>query len=295
MAGPTISFLTDFGAGSERVGVCRAVMASLAPDARVVDITHDLPPFDIRAGALTLVRCAQYLPQGVVLAVVDPAAGTGRRYLAVQVEGGVFVGPDNGILAPAVAMVGGPTALVELTNDEYQLEPLGRAAATRDVLAPAAAFLANGVDIAELGNAVDPNSLVPGLLPICDVRDDGTVAGEVIGIDRYGNCQLNIDPETLEANGMAIGDGMALEVQVGEITRRARIVEAYAHARPAELVAMIDGSGLLTLACDRASAALELSARLGTATRVLGAGRAGTDPSTAGDVPVSFTRPSDTR
>src|SRR5262245_52321002 len=112
--GRFVSFLSDYGNRDEFVGVCHAVMLDICADVRVVDITPEVPPYDVRAGALALVRAVQYLPEGVVLAVVDPGVGTERRCIAVEVEGGYLVGPDNGLLAPATAMLGGPVRIVEL-------------------------------------------------------------------------------------------------------------------------------------------------------------------------------------
>ena len=106
---PVVSFLSDYGLTDEFVGVCKAVVLRAAPSAQIVDVTHGIPPFDVRAGALALARSVQYLPPGVVLAVVDPGVGTDRRAVAVEVETGFVVGPDNGLLAPAVAMLGGAT------------------------------------------------------------------------------------------------------------------------------------------------------------------------------------------
>jgi S-adenosylmethionine hydrolase len=277
-----ISFFSDLGSGSEQVGVCVAVMSSIAPLVNVVSITHDIAPFDVRMGSLTLVRAAQYLPAGVVLAAVDPGSGTDRRCVAVEVEGGILVGPDNGLLAPAVAMLGGPQRIVALTNTDFQLDSPGRTLAARDVLAPAAAYLATGVDLAELGPVVDPTTLTPGLLPLADSHDhdDGSrhVTGEVLAIDRFGNCQLNIDLELLDV-GSTSGE-VALELGIGEAVRRVRIVPGYADARPGELVALVDGFGLLSLAMDRASAAHELKARVGVAVTLAsapGRARAGVD------------------
>ena len=96
-------------------------MVDLVPDLRIIDITHDVPPFDVRAGGLALVRAVQYLPEGVVLAVVDPGVGTQRRCIAVAVDDSFLVGPDNGVLAPAVAMLGGSSEVVALENPKYQL------------------------------------------------------------------------------------------------------------------------------------------------------------------------------
>src|SRR4051794_5701905 len=151
-------------------------MVGLAPRLTVIDVTHDIPAHDIRAGGLALVRAVQYLPDGIVLAVVDPGVGTDRRLVAVETESGIFLGPDNGLLAPAVAMVGGARRVVALTNDEYQLAAPGPTFAGRAVLAPAAGFLARGVGIEELGEPVDPAGLTPGLIPLPN-RRDGTLGG----------------------------------------------------------------------------------------------------------------------
>lgn len=122
----TVSFLSDYGLVDEFVGVVHSVVRLLAPHVTVVDVTHGVPRHDVRAGSLALVRSAQYLAPGVVMAVVDPGVGTDRRAVAVEVGDGAtaFLGPDNGLLAPAVAMAGGATRAVELTNAEYHLPAL---------------------------------------------------------------------------------------------------------------------------------------------------------------------------
>jgi S-adenosylmethionine hydrolase len=255
-----VSFLSDYGLRDEFVGVCHAVMLDLAPHLRIVDVTHEVAPFDIRGGALALVRSVQYLPEGIVLAIVDPGVGTDRRCLAVEVENGWLVGPDNGLLAPSVAMLGGARTVVALTNQEYQLAAPGPTFAGRDVMAPAAAHLANGVEIAELGDVVDPASLVPGLLPL--PREDGdTFVGEVLWVDRFGNCQTNIDPDALISRGVSPGD--AVEVRFADESRRARLVDAFGHAKPSEVVVLVDSYGLLVIALDQRSAAHELKLRAG--------------------------------
>src|SRR3954470_24063765 len=164
----TVSFLSDYGLADEFVGVVHSVIRSVAPAAAVIDVTHQAPRHDVRAGRLALVRAVQYLRAGVVLAVVDPGVGTERRAVAVEVADGesVFVGPDNGLLASAVSMVGGATRAVELTNADYQLPAPGPTFAGRDVFAPAAAHLCNGVALSELGPDVDPFTLRPGILPV---------------------------------------------------------------------------------------------------------------------------------
>ena len=273
-----VSFLSDYGHTDEFVGVCKSVMLSLAPDLQIVDITHDLPVHDVRAGALTLVRAAQYLPDGgIVLAVVDPGVGTDRRLVAVEVEQGILLGPDNGLLAPAVAILGGAQRVVSLTSTEHQLPAPGPTFAGRDVLAPAAAHLAAGVDPSELGDEVDAAGLVPGLVSLPRHDEGGAIYGEVWWIDRFGNCQLNIDPDELRAHGAEPGG--TLEVRFGDQVRSVRWVHTYADAKPSELVLLVDSYGLASLALDRASAAAECALEPASAVTLVppGATVTGTD------------------
>jgi S-adenosylmethionine hydrolase len=257
-----VSFLSDYGHADEFVGVCKAVMLGLAPELTIVDISHEVPPHDVRAGALTLVRAVQYLPDGLVLAVVDPGVGTERRVVAIETESGILLGPDNGLLAPAVAMIGGATRAISLTNDEYHLATPGPTFAGRDVLAPAAGFLASGVDVTELGEEIDPVSLTPGLVPLPNV-EQGMLVGEVWWVVRVGTCQLNVDPDELGVLGVL--PGAHLEVRFGATARQARWVHTYADAKPSELVLLVDSYGLLALALDRKSAALDCGLRAGSA------------------------------
>ncbi|HKN39043.1 MAG TPA: SAM-dependent chlorinase/fluorinase [Acidimicrobiia bacterium] len=259
---PVVSFLSDYGLTDEFVGVCKAVILRAAPSARIIDVTHGIPPFDVRAGALALARAVQYLPPGVVLAVVDPGVGSDRRAVAVEVETGFLVGPDNGLLAPAVAMLGGATRAVSLTNPEYQLEAPGATFAGRDVFAPAAGYLAAGTPLEALGELVDPMALVPGMVPL--PRDEGgRAAGEVLWVDRYGNAQLNIDPGDLAALG--VEPGGALEIQCGKDRRTGRWVGSYAEAGPFELAVVVDSYGLVSITRDRRAAAEELGLQPGSA------------------------------
>lgn len=276
---PYCSFLSDYGSSDEFVGVCTSVMLSLAPDLRVIDLTHEIPPHDVKAAALTLVRAAQYLPEGgIVLAVVDPGVGTDRRLLAVEVAHGVLVGPDNGLLAPAVAMLGGANRVVSLTNPEYQLPSPGPTFAGRDVLAPAVGHLAAGVPLGDLGEEVDAAGLVPGLVSLPQHEADGSIAGEVWWVDRFGNCQLNVDPDELTAHGGT--PGQPVEVRFGDEVRAARWVATYADAKPSELVLVVDSYGLTSLAIDRQSAARVCGLRPGSAVRLVppGTGSAGGEP-----------------
>jgi len=151
-----VSFLSDYGTQDEFVGVVKAVIADIAPHVNVIDLVHDVTPFDVRAGSLALARCVPYVPTGVVLAVVDPGVGGSRRAIAISVGGGkgVFIGPDNGLLPGAVALAGGPDQAVVLNNVAYQLASPGDTFAGRDIFAPAAAHLCNGVALDLAGRHV---------------------------------------------------------------------------------------------------------------------------------------------
>jgi S-adenosylmethionine hydrolase len=251
-----VAFLSDYGLVDEFVGVCKGVMLGLAAGLEVIDLTHQVPAHDVRAGALALVRAVQYLPDGcVVLAVVDPGVGTDRRLVGVECDRATFVGPDNGLLAPAVAMLGGARRVVHLTNAEHQLPAPGPTFAGRDVLAPAAAHLAAGGTLEALGEPVDPATLVPGVVGLPRVLPGGAVEADVWWVDRFGNCQLNVGPDELEAAGAEPGG--TVEVRVEGRAKAARWVRTYAAARPSELVLLVDSYGLVALALDRRSAAAE--------------------------------------
>lgn len=250
----TVSFLSDYGLVDEFVGVVKSVLRTIAPHAAVIDITHEIPPHDVRAGALTLVRSVQYLAPGVVLAVVDPGVGTDRRAVAVEAGGGegVFVGPDNGLLASAVALTGGAGRAVELTNPNYQLPAPGPTFAGRDVFAPAAAHLCAGVDLLELGAPVDPVTLRPGILPLSR-EEDGKLAAEVLWLDRFGNVQLNVGPDDLDPLGEQVGVRFR-----GDQVRTGRRARTFGELKQGELGLLVDSYGLVCLAFDRSSAAAEL-------------------------------------
>lgn len=259
----TISFLSDYGLDDELVGVVRSVIRSIAPAVTVVDVTHGVPPYDVRAGGLALARSAQYLAPGVVLAVVDPGVGTSRRAIAVEVGGGesVLVGPDNGLLAPAVAIVGGAGRAVELTNQDFQLAAPGPTFAGRDVLGPAAAHLCAGISLTELGAAIDPATLAPGLLPVAH-PEGGALGAEVLWADRFGNAQLNVDPDDIE------GWGERIRLRVGRddgSPRVARRVVAFGQLATGEVGLLVDSYGLMAVVLDRASAADELGLHAGAA------------------------------
>ena len=249
----TISFLSDYGQTDEFVGVVHSVIHSIAPHVTIIDVSHGIAAHDTRAGGLALARAANYLCPGVVLAVVDPSVGTQRRPVAIEVGGGAsyLIGPDNGLLAPAVGLVGGATRAIELTSQDHRLPLAGGATFDgRDVFAPAAAHLCNGIPLENLGPDIDTAGLVPGVLPVSQMDGDELVA-EVLWIDHFGNCQLNVDPVDIEPFGST------MLVVMSETSKIGMRVEAYDQIPTGRAGLMVDSSGLLSLAVARASAASE--------------------------------------
>ena len=262
----TVSFLSDYGTTDEFVGVVHSVIRDLAPHARVIDLTHGVAPFDVRAGSLALARSISYVAAGVVLAVVDPGVATARRAIAVEVAGGegVLVGPDNGLLAPAVALAGGAERAVELNNADWHLPSIGATFAGRDVFAPIAAQLCNGVDLTELGEPVDADLLLPGVVALPQV-DDTKVIAQVLWVDRFGNAQLNVGPDDLPGNF-----GSRVEVRcssptdpTGGVVRSAVRATSYAELGGGAVGLVLDSSGLLAVSMDQRSAAEELGLDVG--------------------------------
>ena len=241
-----ITFLSDFGFADEFVGVVHGVMAAIAPGCRIIDLHHQIPAGNVRAGALALMRAIQYMPPGVALAVVDPGVGTDRRAIAVETKWGHLVGPDNGLLSPAAALLGGATAAHSIENPEVLLPGRGVTFEGRDRFAPAAAVLAAGeADLAELGPAADPHSLTPLLLPLAEV-EEGRVTGQAWWVDGFGNVQTNISPDDLTEAGIAPQDEVT--VRVGSAEYQVPWTAAYADVGAGAALMHVDSSGLMALA-----------------------------------------------
>lgn len=241
-----ISFVSDFGHADEFVGVVHGVIARLAPESRVIDVTHGLPRGEVRPAALSLLRAIHYLPRGVALVVVDPGVGTQRRAIAARTDWGFFVGPDNGVMSPAVAMVGGAEITVAIENPEAMIPSAGATFAGRDVFAPAAALLSSGeATLEELGPIVDPDSVFPLLLPLPEAGS-ASIQGEVWWVDHYGNVQLNIAPEDLRAIGAT--EGSELTVIVGSQQHTVPWVHAYGDVGEGEQLLYTDSSGMIAIA-----------------------------------------------
>jgi S-adenosylmethionine hydrolase len=248
-----ITFLTDFGLQDDFVGTCHGVIATIAPDARVIDVTHGVRPGHVLQGALVLANTLPYMPAGVHLAVVDPGVGSGRRALALRDEQGRFhVGPDNGLLLPAVDAFGGVAEAHELANADYSLQPVSRTFHGRDLFAPAAAHLAAGVPLEKLGPPVDPDALVRVEIPQPEVGQNRIRAVALV-VDRFGNVALNLRRDQLEQANLAAGT----RVEINSRGERffAVFARTFADAPRGSLILYEDSYGSLALAVSRGNAA----------------------------------------
>jgi S-adenosyl-L-methionine hydrolase (adenosine-forming) len=258
-----ITLLTDFGAGSEHVGALHAVLAVGCPGVDRVDLAHDLPPGDVRGGALTLARLAPLMPGAIHLAVIDPGVGTPRRAAAVALEeGGALVGPDNGLLGPAAAVLGAREAVA--------LTPPAEGAATfhgRDLFAPTAARIACGARVGDLGEPFDPAGLASPDLPPAEVST-GHLRAPVIGIDRFGNVQLLAGRADLAAAGFTAGD--RIFAAVTERRHPVTVGRVFADVAPKGMLLHIDSHGMVALAVNGGSAAERIGALPG---RIVSLGR----------------------
>jgi S-adenosylmethionine hydrolase len=256
-----ITFLTDFGLQDDFVGTCHGVMLRIAPDATIIDVTHGLEAGAVLQGALLHANTLPYMPAGVHLAVVDPGVGSARRPIVLRDgEGRLHVGPDNGLLVPAAERLGGIAAAHEIVNPEYALDSVSRTFHGRDLFAPAAAHLARGVELAELGPPLDPGELVRLELPVPDVGPH-RVRATVLYVDRFGNVALNLVREHLEQAD--VEPGRRVELQLGPDRYYAVAARTFADARPGDLILYEDAYRSIALAISRGSAAALLNVRAG--------------------------------
>ena len=253
---PIITFLSDYGLADDFVGVCHGVIATICPAARVIDLHHAIRRHDVRAGAIVLAAALPYMPVGVHLAVVDPDVGAERRAVALGLaDGRVLVGPDNGLLMPAAEQGGGILAAADIARSKFRLEPVSATFHGRDIFAPIAAALANGVSIAEVGDPLDPAELVALDLP----RARATAAGLVthaLHADRFGNVMLDAAHDDLAGSGLKLGRGVTVN------GRPALYATTFADVPAGGLLLYEDGYRVLSLAVNRGSALGELGLTL---------------------------------
>lgn len=261
MARPCIAFLTDFGTRDYYVGAMKGVALGICPDATLIDLTHEIPPHDIAAGALELAAACPYFPPGTIfVAVVDPGVGTARRAVAAEAGGHLFVAPDNGLLT-RVFQTRPPVAVVEIADPRFARETTSRTFDGRDRFAPAAAWLATGVTLQALGPAIDSWQRLAVDAP--RISSDG-IDGDVCRIDRFGNLITNIDRSTFDR----VIAGRPVVVTVGD-TRVTAIVATYADVAPTAVCALFGSTGHLEVAVNGGSAAERLQLARGARVTVV--------------------------
>ncbi len=263
-----VTLLTDYGLEDDFVGVCHAVIAGIAPDARILDLSHGIPRHDVRTGALVLRRALPYAPAGVHVAVVDPEVGGRRRAIALRTadEERLMVGPDNGLLLPAADRFGGVAEAVEISTSPCRLTPVSATFHGRDLFAPVGAHLAAGVDLRETGEPLDPEELVRLDLPAPRLEGEEVVA-HVLAIDRYGNVTLDAEHAMLARSGLRLGQQVVVEAAGREHT--AVYAHAFTDVAAGELLLYEDAYRTLALAVNRGSAADRLGVVLDAQLRVL--------------------------
>ena len=244
-----VTFLSDYGRGDDFVGVCHAVIARIAPEVRVIDLTHDVPRHDVRSAAVILRRALPFCPAGVHLVVVDPGVGGTRRAVAVRVaqEGRVLVGPDNGVLWPAAQRLGGVVEAVDVAHSPHRLEPVSATFHGRDLFAPVAAHLAAGEPLGAAGEPIEPDELVQMTLPTPHVEAERVYA-HVLSTDTFGNVALDVAHD----EGMAAGLRLGARVRVNGTP--ATYARTFEDVGPGELMIYEDAYRTLALAINRGSA-----------------------------------------
>jgi S-adenosylmethionine hydrolase len=258
MARPLIALVTDFGMRDHYTGTMKAVAIGICPDVNFIDISHDIPPHDVLAGALEIAAAYRYFPKGTIfLVVVDPGVGSARRGIAADTGDYRFVAPDNGVLT-MVFDEAAPKRAVELTDRRYARPTISRTFEGRDRFAPAAAWLARGLQLTALGRLA--GSLARIEIPAPSLVS-GTVVGEVVRVDRFGNLITNIAQSWVDQ----IGAGAAVEIGATHIPR---IVATYADSAPREVCALVGSSDHLEVAVNGGSAADVLGVGRGAAVRV---------------------------
>jgi S-adenosylmethionine hydrolase len=266
---PFITFLSDYGLADEFVGVVHGVLARECPEARVIDITHGVPRHGVLPGALVLARSLPFAPAGVHLAVVDPEVGARRRAVALRTaeEGRFLVGPDNGLLIPAAECFGGVAEAVDISHSPWRLEPVSATFHGRDLFAPVAARLARGDAMAEAGDPMDPDDLVPLSRTRARVERDGSIVARAVAADGFGNVSLDADHDDLPSSALRLG--RPVRIEMGGRTVGAHFARTFADVAPGETLLYEDATRALALAINTGDAAAELVLRPGDEIRIV--------------------------
>jgi S-adenosylmethionine hydrolase len=253
MSAPVITLLTDYGADSEFPGICHGVISRICPEARVIDISHGIARHDVRHGALVLRSALAYMPVGIHVAIVDPQVGTERRAVAIRSgDGRTFVGPDNGLLSPAMSVCGYAFEAIDVSRSKHRLEPVSATFHGRDVFAPVAAALAAGAPFRAAGDPLAVEELTRLELPR-PARDGDSVVAHALLVDTYGNVTLDVDHDDLPGTGLVLG--RRVDVITDGQSHSATFTTTFADVAAGELLLYEDASRMLALAVNRGDAA----------------------------------------
>jgi S-adenosyl-L-methionine hydrolase (adenosine-forming) len=258
-----VTFVSDYGSDDEFVGVCHAVIERIAPEARVLDLSHGIPRHDVRQGAAVLANALGYASPGVHLAIVDPGVGSTRKAVVVRTvdEGRLLVGPDNGLLGQAIDRFGGAAEAIDVSLSPARLQPVSATFHGRDVFAPVAAHLARGELPAELGEPIEVGELAALERTPAVIEPGRRVEASVGYVDRFGNAALDLGGAELVDSGLKLGHRVWIEA--GAVTLDAVYLVTFADVKPGELLLYLDSYGNLALAINRASAAERLGVSTG--------------------------------
>jgi S-adenosyl-L-methionine hydrolase (adenosine-forming) len=260
MARPVVALLTDFGTRDHYAGTMKAVVLGICPDVTLVDISHDIPPHDVLAAALELSASYRFFPPGTIfLVVVDPGVGSARRGIAADTGEYRFVAPDNGVLT-AVFNETAPRRVVELTERRYARPTVSKTFEGRDRFAPAAGWLAKGIELSALGRPAGDCQVID--IPTPEVTAEG-ITGRVLRVDRFGNLVTNITRKLFEK----LAQAGPIQISIGDY-RVGRVVATYGEAGPGEICALFGSTDHLEIAANAASASDRLKAARGAAVTV---------------------------
>jgi len=250
-----IVFLSDFGPSNEWVGICHAVLNRISPESHIIDLSHLVLPLDVPSGASLLADSLPHISDNaVILAIVDPNVGKDREIAVESGTGRLLVGPDNGLLAPALKELGGAARAVEIQSPDVIVGPIAPSFRARDTLCPAAAHLASGMSLEQLGPEFDVKTLA-NLVFAEPETHSGRIRCEVVEFNRFGNVKLNVRERHLAAAGLAKTDEIMVEAASG--STKARRGQTYADFAPGEYGVIFDPRGWLMVVRGNPDSALQ--------------------------------------
>lgn len=258
----TVTFLSDFGLGEECVAVCKGVILSIAPEAKIIDISHMIPPYDVRKGAFVLAQAIKWIEANVHLAIVDPGVGGNRRAVILQTPKGFLVGPDNGLLIPASKALGGIEKAVEIKNRKYFLPDVSPTFHGRDIFSPVAGYLLNGVALNEFGIRINMDGLAPS--PWDEpLINRGKAVLEVIDIDNFGSVRLNFFKKE-HIRRFVIKKNDELSLSFDDELLALKLVDTYSAVKRGETALLFDSTDCLAVFINEGNAAKKFGLKTGS-------------------------------